>query len=97
MVDIGSRLDEKEARKLLSQILKTGSLAYWKHAEDQMTERNLTKNDVLNVLRGGHITEPGEWEGASWRYRVHTDRMCAVVAFADLTHAAVVTAWRKER
>ena len=35
-----------------------------------------------------------ELERGTWRYRVETQRMAAVVAFRAETHAVVVTAWR---
>ena len=94
-VDITSMLNNNQARKLLSEILNTGTLYWSRHAETEMEKDNLTKNDVLNVLRGGHITDPGEYEKGSWRYRVLTAKICVVVAFNSESSVAVVTAWRK--
>jgi hypothetical protein len=59
-----------------------------------MSERNLTEGDVLNILRGGRIYEPAEFENGTWRYRVHTNTMGAAVAFRSENEVAVVTAWR---
>lgn len=96
-VDIMSSLQPNAARKLLSRILKTGTIFWSRHAEAEMQADKLTKNDALNVLRGGHITEPAEYEHGSWRYRVHTAKIYVVVAFASDSRAIVVTAWRTKR
>ncbi|MBN2358062.1 MAG: DUF4258 domain-containing protein [Deltaproteobacteria bacterium] len=85
------------ARKLLSRVLSTGSVFWSGHAEREMEADNLNKNDVLNVLRGGHITEPAELEHGSWRYRVPTARIYVAVAFPSDASAVVVTAWRVRR
>lgn len=79
---------------MLSGILRTGTLHWSRHSETEMQNDKLVKNDALNVLRGGHITEPGEEINGSWRYRVHTELICVVVAFTSETAAVVVTAWR---
>ena len=97
MADVTRRLAQKEARKLLSEILASGVLHFSNHARKEMAVDNLTQNDVLNVLAGGHITEPGELVNGSWRYRVRTDQIGVVVAFADSGRVAVVTAWRTRR
>ena len=69
-----------EAKRLIREILTNGT--YWtsSHADDEIRKDSLTTVDVINVLRGG-IVEPAEWENGSWRYRVHTARICVVVAF----------------
>jgi hypothetical protein len=69
-----------------------------RHAQDEMRADNLATGDVLCVLRGGEITEPAELENGSWRYRVHTRRLCVVVAFERDENdelLVVVTVWRK--
>jgi hypothetical protein len=65
------------------------TLARRELAKDQMIEQ-----DAINVLRAGRF-DPAEWENGDWRYRVHTQRFCVVVAFDSETLAVVVTAWRK--
>jgi hypothetical protein len=62
-----------------------------------MRNDDLTEVDVVNVLRGGRILEPGEQEAGTWRYRVHTNLLCVVVAFRSTSAAVVVTAFRKKR
>jgi len=58
-----------------------------------MAADNLTEIDVRNTLKGG-VVRPGELVHGTWRYRVETSRMAAVVAFESTTYAVVVTAWR---
>jgi len=60
-----------------------------------MVADDLIEVDVVNTLRGGRITEPAEEVDRTWRYRVHTNRMCAVVAFRSEEELIVVTVWRK--
>jgi hypothetical protein len=91
--DIGKRLHVLEARKLLSRILREGAVAFSRHAQAEMEEDDLAEVDIVNTLRCGTVRE-GELEHGTWRYRVETDRMCAVVAFLSPLEGVVVTAWR---
>lgn len=86
-------LSPPEARRLIREILDSGSVALSKHAEEEMAKDNLTMLDVANVLRGG-VVDPGEYENGSWRYRVRTARIAVIVAFRSETELRVVTAWR---
>lgn len=90
------RLGRNEARKLLSFILSNGATGFSDHALDEMAADDLTSVDVANVLRAGRITEDAELVDQSWRYRVGTERMIAVVAFRTRTEIRVVTVWRKK-
>lgn len=92
-VGAAKRLGALEARKLLSRILREGSTAFSRHAQEEMLADDLTEADVVNVLRCGAVSE-GEFERGSWRYRVETSRMCAVVVFVGPLEIVVVTAWR---
>ncbi len=67
------------------------------HALREMRKDDLTKADVMGVLRTGRIFEPAEFEGDSWRYRVHSPRVCVVITFDGETVVVVVTAWKKKR
>lgn len=97
--DVTRRLAQNAARKLLSEILSspTGRIGFSSHARDEMRDDDLTEVDVVNVLRGGRILEPAEQVGGTWRYRVHTDLICVVVAFRSTSAATVVTTFRKQR
>jgi len=86
-------LSPPEARRLIRAILDSGSVAFSKHAEEEMAKDNVTIVDVANVLRGG-VVDPGEYENGSWRYRVRTARIAVIVAFRSETELRVVTAWR---
>lgn len=80
-------------KRLLVELRATGILSFTKHAYEEMAKDNLTEIDVRNTLRGGTV-RPGELVSGTWRYRVETSRMAAVVTFRSATHAVVVTAWR---
>jgi hypothetical protein len=80
-------------KRLLVSLLAAGTLAFTKHAYGEMAKDNLTEIDVRNTLKGG-MARPGELVSGTWRYRVETSRMAAVVTFRSATHAVVVTAWR---
>lgn len=80
-------------KKLIAAILASGTLAFSRHAYEEMAKDDLTEVDVRNTLRGG-VARPGELEKGSWRYRVETSRMVAVITFRSENHAVVVTAWR---
>lgn len=81
------------ARKLIRSIVAAGNVVFTRHARDEMAKDALTEDDIMNTLRGGWV-EPGEWENGSWRYRVCTHRIVAVVAFRSESEQVVVTAWR---
>ncbi len=68
-------LDANAARKRISTILKSGQFTLSRHAREEMEKDDLTEVDVVNVLRGGHITEPAEEVKGTWRYRVHTNTL----------------------
>ena len=86
-------LSPPEAKRLIREILETGSVTFSKHAEEEMAKDNLTMVDVTNVLRGG-VLDPAELENGSWRHRVRTPRIAVIVAFRSETELRVVTAWR---
>jgi hypothetical protein len=82
-----------DARRLIREILQSGSVVFSRHAEEEMAKDNLTMVDVTNVPRGG-VVDPGELEKGSWRYRARTGRIAVIVAFRSETELRVVTAWR---
>lgn len=86
-------LSPPDARRLLREILQNGSVAFSRHAEQEMAKDELTMVDVTNVLRGG-VVDPAELQRGSWRYRVRTARIAVIVAFRSETELRVVTAWR---
>lgn len=95
-VDTDNELQQAVARKLLSFILAEGEVFLSSHARQAMKDDDMSEQDVFNVLRAGRIYEPAEFERDSWRYRCHTERYCAVVAFDSASKTVVVTTWRKK-
>ena len=72
--------------------LDSGSVAFSRHAEQEMVKDSITVPDCRNVLRAG-LVEPETLE--TWRHRVRTGRFYVVVAFRSMTKAVVLTAWRR--
>lgn len=96
-IDIESRLDKTQARKLLSEFFNTDPnlVSYSSHALQRMRERDLMAGDVINVIRSGEIIDEPEFEKNSWRYKVETTRIAVIVAFNNPNHIIVVSTWRK--
>ena len=88
-------LDPTDAKRLIVEILRSGTVNFSGHALDEMDNDDLTTVDCTNVLRGGWVEHP-EFERGSWRYRVRTARICVVIAFRSETRLVVVTAWREK-
>jgi hypothetical protein len=99
MVDVTARLPQNQARKVVAKVLAQGVVRISRHAREEMANDRLgpiDQGDVNNVLRLGQMTEPCELKNGTWRYRVHTERFCVVVAFRSEEELVVVTAWRKK-
>ena len=99
MLDVTRCLPQNQARKLVAVILATGTVTVSRHAVDEMVADRLgriAQTDVNNVLRLGRIVEPGELEKGTWRYRLHSNRFCVVVAFRSGDELVVVSVWRKK-
>ena len=88
-------LSPPDARRLIREILAGGEVVSSRHANEEMAKVDLVIVDCINVLRAG-IVEPGEWERGTWRYRVHTQRICVAVAFRSEARLVIVTAWRSK-
>ena len=86
-------LPTSQVKQLVVALLTRGSLAFTKHALEEMKIDDLKHVDVRNALRAG-VVSPGELERGTYRYRVSTSRIAAVIAFRSESHAVVVTAWR---
>lgn len=78
---------------VLAALSPRGHLFFSKHAMEEMKKDELLKRDVRNVLRAG-VINAGEAERGAYRYRVHTSKVCAVVAIRSEAEVVVVTAWR---
>jgi hypothetical protein len=86
-------LGNDEAKKLIGEIARTGTVTFVPHAIKAMADDNLTAVDCTNVLRGGWV-EFSEPHGAEWRYRIRTARIVVIVAFESRGELRVVTVWR---
>src|SRR5436190_21074644 len=86
-------LSPEDAKRLIRAILDNGTFRLARHAASEFAADDLTTVDCVHALRGG-VVGPPEWENGSWRYRVHTGRICVVVAFRSAMALVVVTAWR---
>ncbi len=98
MIDVTSRLNPLQARKLLSEILNAGAgnIYISRHGYKQIKSRDLELGDIFNVLKVGQIHSSPEFCNGSWRYRVQTRKITVVIAFMGLGLVAMVTAWRNE-
>lgn len=97
-IDIKSRPDRNQARKILSQILNERAdirISFSKHCREELKNDCLTTVDVFNVLKAGFIkTDPEEVKG-TYRYRVETERIVVIIAFLEPDWIRCITAWRK--
>lgn len=89
-------LSPSEAKRLILEILRTGTVSFSNHARQEMAKDNLTAVEVVNVLRSG-VVKPPEWEHGAWRYRVRSGRITVVIVFRSTLALVVVTAWRSAR
>ena len=95
--DVSNQLPSEQARKLAKTILTDGSVAFTRHARDEMENDDLVETDVVNTIGAGLITEPGELgHQGDWCYRIRTIRICVVFLFRGTTELVVVTAWREK-
>jgi hypothetical protein len=95
------RLDRNQARKLITAIAAQApeSIRFSRHALEEMEKDNLTTGDVLNVIKSpaAKIVDQPELENGSYRYRLKTNNIGVVLAFASKTVCIVVTAWRNKK
>ena len=77
-------------------LLEAGTVTFSRHALEELGKDELTTVDAVNALRGG-VVGPGELERGTWRYRVRTARLVAVIAFRSEAELVVVTGWRVRR
>ena len=89
-------LGRTEAKALAREIFESGFVEVSAHAIDEMRKDGLETVDCVNLVRAG-VFEPAEYVNREWRYRVHTSRMCIVIAFRSAARLRIVTAWRIKR
>lgn len=98
-VDLTARLAKRQARILITRIITASDsfVSFTRHARTELANDSMDAVDALNILRAGQIHEEGELKNGTWRYRVHTEKFCVVVAFRNPHQLVVITAWRKQR
>ena len=90
----GEPLKPPQAKLLIREILENGIVTYAQpHAIERLNKHRLSQLDCENVLYGGAVRHP-EYENGTWRYQVHTPKMCVVIRFQDKNILQIVTAWR---
>lgn len=90
---IDEPLCEADVRRFLRGALDGGELRFSGHAYEEMENDGLVEQDVRNCLWAGQF-DGRDFVGDSWRYRMRTALIVAVVAFRCKTEVVVVTAWR---
>lgn len=99
IIDIISRLERNQARKILSAILNRyglSKISFTRHCLEELQKDNMTVVDVFNVLKRGQIFKDPEWTKGTYRYRVETSIMLVVIGFSPPDCVRCVTAWRKK-
>lgn len=92
------KLHRNEARKLISRLVLDESVTFSQHAFTRMEDRNVDLQDVWNVLESvdSFISDEGELENGSYRYRLSTNRLVVVIGFnSEGTRLVVVTVIRR--
>lgn len=96
IIDIKSRFDRQQAKKMLAEVLQKNPHAVFltKHCREQMKKRNIMMGDILNILHAGQILCDPEFVNEEWRYRIETKKMVAVISFHQPANIRCVTTWR---
>jgi hypothetical protein len=87
-------LNNHDARKLVREIERDGTVRISRHCVERMDKRGVTRVDIRNALRNGHVAG-ADFEHGSWRYQVVAWRLYVVVAFMDEQNLIVVTTWER--
>lgn len=97
-----TRVSRDEARKLVARILQEypASIFWTAHCMDRLIDRELSTDDVFNVLNSPHarVLIEGELSAKGvYSYRVETNKMFVVVSFSsDASKMSIVTVARKD-
>ena len=95
-IDLESRLNKMQARKLLSELLGTNPncFSYGSYFKRRLAERRMTVGDIINILHIGQILHDAEYEQQQWRYRIQTATMTVIITFISPAHVRLITCWR---
>lgn len=97
-----TQIDRNQARKLVSQIVKSQAspFIFSRHALVELENDDLTTADALNVLKSpdAKILNDAEFSNGTYRYRIETAYILVVIAFSeDGEKIIVVTVWDKRK
>lgn len=97
-----SPLSATQCRRKAQRCLKKGGYRFGKVPEAVralMEERDLTVNDLLNVLRANQAKVKAEWEPdfEEWRYAMQTERVKVLVTFETPERVVLITFWRLKK
>lgn len=85
-------LSNHDARRLIREILAAGSIRFTRHADERMSQRGISENEIKRALNGA-VTGCDLVEG-SWRYRVQGNDVVVVILFRGSTILVIGTTWR---
>ncbi len=93
------RLSKEEARKFVLKLASVGKIVFSMHAKERLLERNITQNDVINVLRSVSMrVADGEIGNVGYTYQCSTRKFAIVIGFAvSGDKLIVVTVFKIER
>ena len=95
-----NKVAKTQARKLIAEIVNRypGNVYFSVHAQEEMEKDDLTTVDIWNVLTSPDaiVIDEGELINGSYRYRLETRFIMAVVAFHTKGDGFnIVTVWDK--
>ena len=94
------KLTAAEVKRKLLVILEEGSVIYsWHCHEESMVARNVSAQDVEDLLENGHPSEDAEWseKDGNWKYKIEGidiegDELSAIfVIFDSILTVRVIT------
>jgi hypothetical protein len=96
-IDLTSRLDKTQARKLVSEFFnkEDRKVSFTKHAIERMAERNMDAVDIENVLRSGNIFKEPEEKNGKYSYELETNTMSVVIGLRSPDIIVIISVWRE--
>jgi len=88
---------EAQLKSICKAALDHGTVTISKHAGERMQECGLNTNDVRNTLIAGSLFNFDPGHGGSYKYRMTTRKIDAVVVVVGPDHIILVTAFRRDK
>ena len=95
--DQAREIPDHEAKSIIREIVRSGTLILSRHAKERMAERGYTLHDVVHILLHGEIVKKEYKEKTqNWSYRMQgcdleNDEGVIVVAIIKRMSAIVIT------